>query len=175
MLTTLACVALAAFAAGCGDEDPPAQPDLREQAKEATVTRADIRKAPNDSPEETLLTWWRLTQFRSTSATEQFTPEAAAELEQADYDRLAFRYLGPWLATAKPEIDEVQSDDDTANLFLTLSGPAYLSPTKATIELARVDDEWLISDPTFMLEQAQLLREQEVATRNPEPAPDPNG
>jgi hypothetical protein len=175
MLTILACVALGVAAAGCGDEEPAPPPDLNKQAKKSTITREDIRKAPKNSPEEALLTWWRLTQFRSPSAIDRFTPEAAAELEDANYDQLAFRYLGPWLGTVQPKIDEAQTDDASANLFLTLTGPAYLSPTKATVEFARVDDEWLISDPTFMLEQAQLLREQDLATRNAAAGADPNG
>lgn len=163
----LACLAAAVLAAGCGENELPPQPDLRQLAKEATVTRAEIRKAKEDSPEEALLTWWRLTQFRAPSAISSFTPEAAQQLEAANYDRLVFRYLGPWLQTARPEIDEVQVDGDSANIFLALSGPAYLSPSKATLELANVDGNWLLSDPTFMLEQAQLLREQTLATRNP--------
>lgn len=164
-LILLACIPILGFAAGCGEDEVPPPPDLEELADKASVTKEDVRKAPEDSPEEAILTWWRLTQFRSPQALDLFTPEAAQELDEANYQELAFRYLGPWLALARPEIEDVSEQDGSATVFVNLSGPAYLSPTKATLDLVRTEDGWLFSDPTFMLEQAQLLREQELANR----------
>lgn len=166
-------MAALALVAGCGDEDQPAQPDLRALANRAIVTPTQIERAEADSPERAVLKWWRLTQFRSPAAVGLFAPEARNKLEDAGYARLSYRYLGPWLATVRPEFDEVRIRGDSAIAFVRLVGPPYISPTNASLTLSRVGDEWLLTDPTFMLEQALILREQEAAARPPEPSPAP--
>lgn len=169
-----AAVAALALVAGCGGEDQPAQTDLRALAKRAIVTPTQIERAEADSPERAVLSWWRLTQFRSPAAIGLFTPEARKKLEDAGYAQLSYRYLGPWLATVRPKFDEVRIRGNSANAFVRLVGPPYISPTNASLTLRRVADDWLLTDPTFMLEQALILAEQEAAAaraREPSPAP----
>lgn len=115
-----------------------------------------------DTPERTALEWWRDVQFgNAAGALDLYTDDAVVSEE--DYRRQVSYAASSFVGV--PEIVELQRRGDLATLYMTLRPPGSEAPPRPlSLNLARVDGEWLIRDNQLMEQQvARVSRAREAA------------
>jgi hypothetical protein len=167
-LTALAAVLLAL--GGCGSEDDEGLSGaVAGSADKLQLVSAEaVAKAPGGSPQQVVLEWWRLMQYRnSADALNLFAPQLRDELQREGYDELVFRDFGPWLTRARPKVLRVERQDDHAVVFVRIDIREFVGPDVSrrlqefiAIPLDRSGrGEWLIADDSFFRLQGGKLRE----------------
>jgi hypothetical protein len=155
---------------GCSEEKKAPPAPAKNPEVTALVTDRDIAATRRGSPERTILQWWRLTQFRAVEdGLTLLTPAARAEAERSGYSVLVVRWLGPWLSTGRPRIERVQKfgrDHVVVYMETTFNTPVGTDLVRKQVDtlgfaLDRSSGGWLISDPSWIIQQANTLREQQ--------------
>jgi hypothetical protein len=174
LLAVLAAAVL--FVSGCSDEE--SVPPRPVSTPSAIVSEEEIAATPEDSPERTILVWWRLLQFRAVEDTlDLYTSDALRELRAAGYRKLVVRDLGPWMRTGKVRFlntDYPRRDHAIVYMETVFNVPVsddLVRKDVGTLALAldRVRGEWLLSDPSWAIVRAASLRDDAIAARRPEP------
>jgi hypothetical protein len=151
--------------ASCGGQDRSGELTTNTKALQI-VSPADVGRQPVGSPQRAVLRWWRQMQFRNISQSlAAFTPGARAQLQRQGYGALLFEDFGPWAQRTRPRIVSAETPKGHADveLELTVTDPVGLdlvrrSKQYAGITLDRAGPRWLVSDPSFFLQQATALR-----------------
>jgi hypothetical protein len=172
LLATLV-LALASLAGCSSQKSVPARP-----ASDATtlsiVSQRDLAAVPGGSPQRTVLNWWRLTQFKVVQdGLAQFTPAARRQLEKAGYPTFVIGSLGPWLRNGQPQIQHV--DVVNAKHAVVYTQTVFKVPLGNDLVRHNVDvlafalerrrGAWLLSDPSWVIAQANSLRQAQLAAQ----------
>ena len=163
---SLALVAVALAVAGCADDDDGLGGAVANTEALALVGPAEVRSAPVDSPRRTVLEWWRLMQYRNPGeAIQLYEPSVQRRLRSGGFDRLVHRDFGPCIARARPEEVRVERRGNEATVFMQVMvkqgiGPDIVKRSQelVALPLARIDGRWRLSDASFFLGQADILR-----------------
>jgi hypothetical protein len=157
---------------GCGKDEKSVGPTPADNTQAvALVSDRDIAATRKDSPQRTVLTWWRLTQFKDVKdGLNQFTRTVRRTLIRADYPTIVVRYLGPWIRNGKPRILRVERPGfNHAVVYMETRfnvpvGTDLVRKDLDTLAMAvdREDGRWLISDGSWPLAQGNGLREAQV-------------
>jgi hypothetical protein len=164
-LAMVACLAIASSGCGGGDERVSSAAMSNGSAL-SLLTQADVKATPANSPQRTIMTWWRLTQYKSVQdSLREFTPAARRLLIRAGYEALIVRWFGPWLRNGRPRIERVDTDGGHAIAYMltTFNAPVGADLVRHDVDslaiaLDRRNGRWLISDPSWVIQQATTLR-----------------
>jgi hypothetical protein len=159
LASALALLALA----GCGLEGQPfdsgdSTADVPELG-DAVVTPDAIAEYPQTSPEAAALTWWRAIQTRDPQAAiESYGSKARKDLPK-DFPTVVVALLGPPAAQSPIAIDYVESaNDDEATVYAIIDSPDPRVDGPLALPMEKVDDEWKITDTTFVATMAEAFR-----------------
>jgi hypothetical protein len=143
-------------ACGGDDDDAPTESGPRE------VSSKHLQRYEADTPERTALEWWRDVQFgNSEGALDLYTDDAVSSEE--DFRRQVSFAASSFVGV--PEIVDVQKGGDLATLYMTVRPPGSEAPPRPlSLNLARVDGNWLIRDNQLMEQQvARVTRARQAA------------
>jgi hypothetical protein len=158
MLVGLVALGLVGGLGACGDDDEETAPESGPRE----VSERQLNEYKPGTPERTALEWWRDVQFgNAEGALELYTDDAVNSEE--DYRRQISYATSSFVGV--PEIVELQRDGDFATLYMTLRPPGSEAPPRPlSLNLARVDGEWLIRDNQLMEQQvARVTRARQAA------------
>lgn len=155
-LVALSSVVVALALAGCGLEGQPFDTgDSTSDALElgdAVVRQETISEYPPGSPEAAALRWWRAIQTRDPKAAiDSYTPEVRDELPKY-FGRLLVAFLAPSASQATIAIEYVESEGGGQATVYAVIGesPDWRMNGPLALPMVKDDDEWLITDATFM-------------------------
>ena len=151
-----ACVVAALVTSGCGKGELAAKRGL--PANTVLVTQKDIAKYPPNSPQRTLLSWWRAMQYTDGRG---YLALLATPLRNARQADRAYRVQLPLIARqvddAFPHITQVAIEDDRSTVyteieFRQLVGANEYATTRVAqaFSLVRENETWLIVDDLFV-------------------------
>ena len=164
--------AVVLFVSGCSDEESvPAEPV---STPSAIVSEEEIAATRKDSPERTILVWWRMLQFKLVEdSLDLYTPDTRRQLRAAGYRKLVVRDLGPWIRTGKVRFqntDYPRRDRAVVYMETVFNVPVSDEVVRKDVDtlalaLDHVRGEWLLSDPSWMIVEAASLREDAIPAR----------
>ena len=166
-LAGLGALVLAVTVSGCGTDTTVPRAPLNNTKTLALVTPQDIARTAPGSPQRTVLTWWRFTQYTVVDdALALFTPKARTSLERAHYRTTAVQNFGPWIRNEKPQIGRVEyphRDHSVVYMKTVFNTPVGHDLVRQFVDtlafsLDRRGGAWLISDPSWMISQTAQIR-----------------
>ena len=176
---TFACVVVASLTIGCGKGELDAKRGL--PANTVLVTQKDIVKYPSNSPQRTLMSWWRSMQY---SDGRGYLARLARPVRRAREADAAYRVQLPIIARqvddAFPHITQVSIEGDNATVYTELEFRQLVGADKyATTRVAqafamvREDGLWRLADDLFVeagvQDQLRALRQQDAKAGIREP------
>ena len=162
----LALLAVGFALASCGPGGERASELTTNRGALQLLSESDVVAQPPGSPQQAVIHWWRLLQYRNAKdSLEAFRSDVRPRLEDAGYDELLFRDLGPWIARTSPHIVSTETRGGRAVVYLKLRvrDPVGLELVRRSEEfvalaLDRRGGTWYLADPTFFLQQAKAAR-----------------
>ena len=169
-----ALVVAAVSVTGCSSEKAVAPPPATNAQLTALVTQEELNATPPGRPWRSALTWWRLTQFKLVrEGLALFTPRARRQLKSAGYETFVPTVFGTWLRTGRPQFQRVNLSDPThailymQTIFNVQTGPSGVRQDIDFLAFAmeKRNGKWLLSDPSWVIAQANNLRDAQAAAR----------
>jgi len=166
-------VAAALALASCGTDTGVAPQPVDNSATLSLVSRAEIVRTPPNSPQRTVLTWWRLAQFTVVhDSIALFTHAAQAQLRKADYAGVLVDFVGPWIRNGRPQVQRVEYP--TRRHALVFMRTVFREPisldlfhveaTPLALSLDLTRHGWRLSDPTWVIDRGKSLHSASVIT-----------
>jgi hypothetical protein len=171
-LIALSLIPLAGCGSGGNDNQSssvPALPQARD-LRAMVLTSEDVNRAPADSPNRTLLTWWRAVQFRDIPAAKQ---EYANRVDVSDLEHQVVS-LSPPLSASRPSVVDTSESGDEAKLYTIVQtlplqatgavrgGRTRAVETPVVFRLVKQGDTWKLADNSYL---DQRTRAQEEAAK----------
>lgn len=156
LLTVIAAVFSVLALVGCGLEGQPFDSgDSTTDAPalgDAVVTPDAIAAYPPSSPEATALRWWRAIQTRDPEAVlASYTPEARDAFPKW-FEATLVAFLAPSASQSSFVIDYAEPGrEGEVTVYAVIAGsPDIRMNGPIALPMTRDDDEWLITDVTFL-------------------------
>jgi hypothetical protein len=151
----LALFALALVLGGCGGGGELEA--LEAPAAEQVLTRADVERQPQGSPERAVYAWWRAAQYSNLQRYVQaFSTDVRTKLERGEARRELRRFADA-IRSARPEIMEtdVSGNHAVVSTRILFRQPLGLTRYVTTarpqaFDLTREDGRWVLSDDFFV-------------------------
>ncbi len=129
------------------------------------LTRAAVEGQPPGSPQRTVFEWWRALQFDDASVASSYYSKAVAMSPARMERQLAVGATGLGLLS-RPRLVEVTEGAGQAKVFVLLeskagqpNGRIDVKQTARAFDLTREDDEWKLTDNSYLERAVRLQRE----------------
>ena len=179
-LATVSLIALCLIPlAGCGSggkdttsSSVPALPQARD-LQAMVLTSDDVNRTPANSPNRTLLTWWRAVQFRDIPAANE---AYANGVNVSDLEHQVVS-LSPPLSASRPSVVDTSETGNAAKLYVIVQtlplgatgavrgGRTRAVETPVVFRLVKQGDAWKLADNSYIDQRTRAQEEAANAAR----------